>query len=851
MDVERGLTSKGSDVLVYVRTSSTESKKEGNDSQETNATDRTNSHKSSPPTDYEDIDDGLFESGWWRSVQCLLHEFVHDNTALWIFAVHLLVFFICLCFGPLILPLQEASGGDQDLAQLGYLPKGKIEAVDCLRDGVSHLKSIRNGMCFTLGTLLLSTCTLLVVMSVRYLVIKLLVQPLFNISRLAVVVTYAIDPAAAYCLWTIINYGLFHRYTLPVLDGSTLVAYDLEIFGKRFSQYFEIDLRYYAWANSAFQLQILIALRRLVLSSLLFLFEVSFLPNYSQELRTFLNDQALLRKFNIAWLNFVNAARESDHHAVIEKVELARNAISKLPMPETPIVHGAHVYYDTSHFTIFRPPIHPLWFRQASTYNMRRKVDEVPQFTRELWIKQCATNVLVNWSALHYVVHHPPELLFMDYYVPLVSKKTVQEYSQLLFDHMYETMTALSDSSVSGIVSTETRRLSSMKRESTSAPPGRATLEVPMNRMVKRSAVPFSRGPAVSRSKTVLHMGHVLSAAAESDSGDEGASDCCSDPQLRRRTTAMEERRSLTPKLFSALNPAVVEAFFAAHDIGSCGYVSSNVFTRNVLYMCSIRKRLISALKNQRSILGLVNRLLSTALWFLIFVVYLMTFRVNKNIVLPSVIGFFSAMIVALSYMYTSFITAIIFVVLSNPYNVGDRIRIEDGEAMYVNSITTYNTEFRCVHDKLVTYQNSVLSTRKIINETRARHAAHEIVVRVGANTTPAALKQLAENVKSYLNGRPRDFVRDSCFVYGSDIQVGHYYVLKFLVTYMDTWTSPVHVNMLRNDVIVQLAKQCNLLGITYKEPIMPVHFSGDISYCERAAAPLPVPEPASKPHKP
>lgn len=55
-----------------------------------------------------------------------------------------------------------------------------------------------------------------------------------------------------------------------------------------------------------------------------------------------------------------------------------------------------------------------------------------------------------------------------------------------------------------------------------------------------------------------------------------------------------------------------------------------------------------------------------------------------------------------LGYIYQNFITAVIFVAFTNPYNVGDRVRIDNGEAMYVRNIHTYTTEFVTIHSKPV-----------------------------------------------------------------------------------------------------------------------------------------------------
>ncbi|GFE54662.1 mechanosensitive ion channel family protein [Babesia ovis] len=762
-----------------------------------------------PPIEYDETDDTSVNSAWCGPVDWFLHEFLHDNTALYTLTMYFVLSFIGLCFGPLTLPLlkrvrQEGIRVPEDALR-------QIESVDMVGSSLSHLKTIRNAGCFLLTTMGMMVCTLFAVLTVRYITIKLIVQPLYHISYLAVITTYAMDPAAAYCLWTVANYALLRKFVVPVHDGDTLAFYRFTGLGEKLAKWHEIETRCYAWTNSIFQLFVLIALRKLVLSSLLFLFEVTFLPNYSGELGTYLREQATLRRFNIAWMNFVNCARDSDHYAVIAGVNTSNRILEKLPAPDTPITYNHKVYYDASHFNIFRQPMNTWRFWRRKD-DMRRK-RELPQFCKERWIQKCMSNMLTNWSALHHMVHNPPELIFTDFYVPLVSKKTVQEYSKLLFEHIYETMSALS----------RTEATEAMAEEIKSTRSTKAHIGFTDSRRDRAETHRYDRAISQATNVTMKPSAHT-----DGDSGEEDNNNITG-KDFEQMMAARDEKRLLTRRMFSLFQPSVVDSFFTSFDTGNCGAISSTVFVQNVLYICSLRKRLMSALKNQRSILGLVHRLLSTATWFLLCVIYLMTFRVNKNIVLPSVIGFLSAMIVALSYMYTSFITAIIFVVLSNPYNVGDRIRVNNGEAMYVTSINTYNTVFRCAHGKIFTYQNAQLSTMHISNETRARHAIAEVQLRISASTTPAALKQLIENIKSFVNGRPREYVRDGCFVYVSRIQVGHYYDVNVMVTFLDNWVIPLHIFMLQKPLLMYILNQCNMLGITYREPTMPVLFNGPL----------------------
>lgn len=54
--------------------------------------------------------------------------------------------------------------------------------------------------------------------------------------------------------------------------------------------------------------------------------------------------------------------------------------------------------------------------------------------------------------------------------------------------------------------------------------------------------------------------------------------------------------------------------------------------------------------------------------------------------------------------LYKEFIGAVIFIAISNPYNVGDRVRIGEATSIpiYVKRIKTYTTEFEDIYGKQV-----------------------------------------------------------------------------------------------------------------------------------------------------
>lgn len=56
-------------------------------------------------------------------------------------------------------------------------------------------------------------------------------------------------------------------------------------------------------------------------------------------------------------------------------------------------------------------------------------------------------------------------------------------------------------------------------------------------------------------------------------------------------------------------------------------------------------------------------------------------------------------------YLYEQFVTAVIFIAITNPYSVGDRIVINEDRVLFVKQILTYTTEFNDIYNNLVRQQ--------------------------------------------------------------------------------------------------------------------------------------------------
>lgn len=215
--------------------------------------------------------------------------------------------------------------------------------------------------------------------------------------------------------------------------------------------------------------------------------------------------------------------------------------------------------------------------------------------------------------------------------------------------------------------------------------------------------------------------------------------------------------------------------------------------------------------------------------WAVSFVILSFMAGVKVEAIVVSAAAFLSALTVALSYMYTNFITSVIFVAFSNPYNVGDRVRLDNGEPLIVKKIRTYTTEFVSIHGKILIYQNSLLSTMKITNESRSETATLEIIFKIDDMTPDATIQKFNKIINTAINCRPNDFVKDSAGLFGYHFNPGHCYEVALWLTCIESWGNWQRIYQLRTEVLQLIVRVCKELGIGYILPTQPLHFKDSL----------------------
>ncbi|VTZ68661.1 mechanosensitive ion channel protein, putative [Plasmodium chabaudi chabaudi] len=278
------------------------------------------------------------------------------------------------------------------------------------------------------------------------------------------------------------------------------------------------------------------------------------------------------------------------------------------------------------------------------------------------------------------------------------------------------------------------------------------------------------------------------------------------------------------------LKPDETDEFMKEFDLSGHGKIDIIMFRTAIKRAIACRKKFIKSLKGKESILKLVRRLMSILMSFLASVVLLFIFGVSADTIIVTGAAFITAVTVILSYMYTSFITSVIFIAFSNPYNIGDRIRLDGGEAMYIKKIKTYTTEFETTTGKIVIYENSKLSNAKIYNESRSKNAYIDISFKVDINTPLLALKELRKSLQFLVDSRPSDFCKTKNLYFGYSLQPGHFYEISFWIKCVEGWGNWRKVFELRTDIYDFIILQLRLLSISYRLPTQKVGFTAPLN---------------------
>ncbi len=237
------------------------------------------------------------------------------------------------------------------------------------------------------------------------------------------------------------------------------------------------------------------------------------------------------------------------------------------------------------------------------------------------------------------------------------------------------------------------------------------------------------------------------------------------------------------------------------------------------------RQDLIRALKTHANIVTKLDRVM---LWFMAgLILYFGILPIfgysslDKDFLLP--LGISLAPVYNISRVLgrsiQSFCEAIVYIVSSHPYDVGDRVTI-DGVDFYVHEIGLIATTFKRFDGFLVYIPNYVLSKKVLLNIRRTGPQAHRIEILVDFKTPMSAVQSISDQMKAFIRTESRDF--DSLISSFFELKPeSNHLALVFLLKHRFNFQDGVQRAERVNKFLFRLKTVMEEAGVDYEPPIM------------------------------
>ncbi|EZG61536.1 mechanosensitive ion channel family protein [Gregarina niphandrodes] len=254
------------------------------------------------------------------------------------------------------------------------------------------------------------------------------------------------------------------------------------------------------------------------------------------------------------------------------------------------------------------------------------------------------------------------------------------------------------------------------------------------------------------------------------------------------------------------------------------GFISTGNFLQSAAGICELRRSVMASYYAQKRALPVIELLISHLSFILSAIAILGYLDVNMSTLIVSGAAVFSGTTVALSFVYTDFIQSTILTVFTNPYDNGDRVRIND-VLHIVKKINVYTTQFETLEGKILYLPHVNLRSMQIVNESRSVNASICVPLRMSTKTTGVQLEALKVLLQNYLDCNSTNWYRDSLFMLISDFKVQQYLEVTIWATLGSGWGSWRFVHDNKTLWYQYISRTADLLQLEFALPEQPIKF--------------------------
>ncbi|EGC38017.1 hypothetical protein DICPUDRAFT_46057 [Dictyostelium purpureum] len=244
----------------------------------------------------------------------------------------------------------------------------------------------------------------------------------------------------------------------------------------------------------------------------------------------------------------------------------------------------------------------------------------------------------------------------------------------------------------------------------------------------------------------------------------------------------------------------------AFNTIGSIhgDMIKKDDLTNWVLRVVRSRKTLEYRLRDHEDIGRVINEIVNFIFWVLMFLFVMTLYGVEVSVFLVPL----STTILALSFAFGTTLRnvfeSLILIFFVRPYEVGDKVVINQLEALFVDRIGIVFTSFKTMDGKAVYLPNSVLVLARIENFQRSEDVAVGLDVTVNFNTPVEKLYMIEAKLDKWVKAQPEKW-RPDIYMSFSNIIGTNQIVVRYGGSLIATWQDGRRIRILKNDFLFKM----------------------------------------------
>ncbi|KAK5166986.1 uncharacterized protein LTR77_007715 [Saxophila tyrrhenica] len=203
-----------------------------------------------------------------------------------------------------------------------------------------------------------------------------------------------------------------------------------------------------------------------------------------------------------------------------------------------------------------------------------------------------------------------------------------------------------------------------------------------------------------------------------------------------------------------------VDEIFSALDRDGNGDVSLDEMTMLVVSVGKDRKNRATSMHEIGQAIAVLDRLLSVVVLVAIAFIFAAFFSPDFSSKITSLWTTFTGLAFAIGGTVTEFLSCCIFLFIKHPYDVGDRVDINNVELIVEHISLMYSVFRRVDSDKTVQIPHNIANTLWVENISRSRSMKERLVLSVAATTSNEDILALRSELQKFvkLDENRRDF---------------------------------------------------------------------------------------------